>query len=101
MIEESIAKSSEGSSNLEKVSQAVARVTELSSQVKSLIDGVRESGQDQSRGIHQISTGVREMEQVTQAAAASAEENAAASEQLRSESASMDGMVRELTTLIG
>jgi len=101
LIEESIAKSSEGSSNLEKVSQAVARVTELSSQVKSLIDGVRESGQDQSRGIHQISTGVREMEQVTQAAAASAEENAAASEQLRSESASMDGMVRELTTLIG
>ncbi len=101
LIEESIAKSSQGSGNLQKVSQAVERVTELSSQVKSLIDGVRESGQDQSRGILQISAGVREMETVTQAAAASAEENAAASEQLRSESASMDGIVRELTTLIG
>jgi methyl-accepting chemotaxis protein len=41
------------------------------------------------------------MEQVTQAAAASAEENAAASEQLRTESASMDGMVQHLTRLIG
>jgi len=101
LIEQSIAKSREGSSNLEKVSQAVERVTDLSTQVKTLIDGVREAGQDQSRGILQISTGVREMETVTQAAAASAEENAAASEQLRTESASMDGIVRELITLIG
>ncbi len=101
LIEESLAKSREGSSNLEKVSQAVERVTDLSTQVKSLIDGVRESSQDQARGIHQISTGVREMETVTQAAAASAEENAASSEQLRTESGSMDGIVRELTTLIG
>jgi hypothetical protein len=101
LIQESIAKSREGSGNLEKVAQAVARVTDLSGNVKVLIDGVRESGQDQARGIQQISAGVQQMEQVTQAAAASAEENAAASEQLRSESASMDGIVRHLTELIG
>ncbi len=101
LIEESIAKSREGSGNLQKVALAVARVTELSGQVKLLIDGVRESGQDQARGIQQISAGVQQMETVTQAAAASAEQNAAASEQLRSESASMDGIVRNLTELIG
>jgi methyl-accepting chemotaxis protein len=101
LIQESIAKSRQGSDNLEKVSQAVARVTEFSTQVKTLIEGVRESGGDQARGIHQISSGVQQMEQVTQAAAASAEENAAASEQLRSESASMDGIVRQLTELVG
>ncbi len=62
---------------------------------------MRESGQDQARGIQQISASVQQMETVTQAAAASAEQNAAASEQLRSESASMDGIVRNLTELIG
>lgn len=101
LIQESIVKSREGSVSLERVSEAVARVTQLSSQVKTLVEGVREAGGDQVRGIQQISAGVQQMEQVTQAAAASAEENAAASEQLRTESASMDGMVRHLTGLIG
>jgi methyl-accepting chemotaxis protein len=101
LIQESLAKSREGSANLEKVSQAVASVTALSAQVKTLVEGVHESGGDQVRGIQQIASGVQQMEQVTQAAAASAEENAAASEQLRSESASMDGVVRGLTELIG
>ncbi len=101
LIQESITKSREGSSNVEKVAHAAARVTQLSTQVKTLIEGVRESGQDQARGIQQISAGVQQMEQVTQAAAASAEENAAASEQLRSESASMNGIVGNLTALIG
>ena len=101
LIQESISKSRQGSGNLEKVSQAVARVTELSTQVKALVEGVREAGQDQARGIQQISAGVQQMEQVTQSAAATAEENAAASEQLRSESASMDGIVHHLTELIG
>jgi hypothetical protein len=101
LIQESIAKSREGSGNLEKVSQAVARVTDLSTKVKNLIEGVRESGQDQARGIQQISAGVQQMEQVTQSAAASAEENAAASEQLRTEAGSMKEMVENLTQLIG
>lgn len=101
LIQESITKSREGSSNLDKVSQAIARVTDLSTQVRTLVEGVREGGQDQARGIQQISTGVQEMEQVTQAAAASAEQNAASSEQLRSESAAMDGIVHQLTGLIG
>lgn len=101
LIQESIAKSRQGSGNLEKVSEAVARVTDLSTQVKALIEGVREAGADQVRGIQQISSGVQQMEHVTQAAAASAEENAAASEQLRTESASMDGVVQHLTALIG
>ncbi|HTW66451.1 MAG TPA: methyl-accepting chemotaxis protein [Bryobacteraceae bacterium] len=101
LIQESIAKSREGSGNLEKVTAAVARVTEFSNQVKTLINEVRDGAQDQARGIDQITSGMKEMEQVTQTAAASAEENAAATEQVRSESASMNGVVTKLTALIG
>jgi hypothetical protein len=41
------------------------------------------------------------MEHITQTAAASAEENAAATQQVRTEAVSMDGVVRRLTALIG
>jgi hypothetical protein len=101
LIQESMTKSREGSGNLENVVQAIARVTEFSAQVKTLVEGVREAGQEQARGIQQISAGVQQMEQVTQTAAASAEENAAAAQELRSESVSMDQIVQGLTVLIG
>ncbi len=41
------------------------------------------------------------MEQVTQSAAASAEENASATEEVRSQSKSLDEIVNELKVLIG
>jgi hypothetical protein len=70
-------------------------------QLKTLVKGAPESGRDQARGIQQIASGFQQMEQVTQAAAASAEENAAAAQQLGAESGCMSEMVRHLTELIG
>jgi methyl-accepting chemotaxis protein len=101
LIQESLTKSREGSSNLENVVQAIARVTELSAQVKTVVEGVKQAGQEQARGIQQISAGVQQMEQVTQTAAASAEENAAAALELHGQSGSMDGVVQRLAVLIG
>ena len=66
LIQESISKSHEGSGNLEQVAQAIARVTELSNQVKTLIEEVGVASQDEARGIDQIAAGVKQMEQVTQ-----------------------------------
>ena len=101
LIEESITKSSEGSTNLEQVAQAIARVTEFSNQVKTLIEDVGVASEDEARGIDQIAAGVKQMEQVTQSAAASAEENASATEEVRSHSKSLDGVVQDLRVLIG
>lgn len=101
MIQESISKSGEGSGNLAQVAQAIARVTEFSNQVKTLIEQVGIASQDEARGIDQIAAGVKQMEQVTQSAAASAEENASATEEVRSQSKSLDEIVNELKVLIG
>jgi len=101
LIQESISKSQEGSLNLQQVAQAVARVTELSNQVKTLIQHVGEASLDETRGIDQIAAGVKQMEQVTQAAAASAEQNASATEEVRSQSNALKSIVQHLTDLIG
>jgi len=101
LIQESISKSNEGSGNLEQVAQAIARVTESSNQVKTLIEDVGVASQDEARGIDQIAAGVKQMEQVTQSAAASAEENASATEEVRSQSKSLDAIVNDLKVLIG
>ena len=55
---------------------------------------------EQARGIEQINTAVSQMDQVTQANAANAEESAAASEELSSQSETMNEIVRELVALI-
>ncbi len=101
LIQESISKSSEGSGNLEQVAQAIARVTEFSNQVKTLIEDVGVASQDEARGIDQIAAGVKQMEQVTQDAAASAEQNASATEEVRSQSKSIEAVVTDLRVLIG
>ena len=46
--------------------------------MKTQIEQVSAASQEQARGIEEISTGVRQMEQVTQSAAANAEQNAQA-----------------------
>ena len=60
-----------------------------------------EASQDETRGIDQIAAGVKQMEQVTQDAAASAEENASATEEVRGQSKTLDAIVSHLAALIG
>jgi methyl-accepting chemotaxis protein len=101
LIEESIAKSSEGSTKLDQVAQSIRQITGSSTQVKTLVDEVNAGSQEQSRGIEQISSAVGQMDQVTQRSAANAEESAAASEELASQAQSLYNVVERLRTLVG
>jgi methyl-accepting chemotaxis protein len=101
LIQESVAKSRQGSANLEEVANAVAGVTERSADVKRLIDEVSASCHEQALGVRQIAASLKQMEQVTQSAAASAEQNANSTEKVSTQSESLDSIVGRLTTLIG
>ncbi len=101
LIQESIDKSRDGSANLEEVARAVDRVTDLSNTMKVQIEEVSAASEEQARGIQEISIGVRQMEQVTQSAAANAEHNAQSTGKVRTEAESLDGIVQNLTALIG
>ncbi|HMD48825.1 MAG TPA: methyl-accepting chemotaxis protein [Bryobacteraceae bacterium] len=101
MIEESIAKSSEGNSKLQRVTAVIRSITESATKVKTLVDEVSLGSQEQARGIEQISKAVAQMDGVTQTTAASAEQSASASEQLSAQAESLKSIVTGLQSLVG
>ncbi|HTW64716.1 MAG TPA: methyl-accepting chemotaxis protein [Bryobacteraceae bacterium] len=100
LIEESIAKSNEGGTRLERVSEVIRAITESTVKVKTLVDEVNLGSQEQARGIEQISKAITQMDQVTQSTAASAEEGASASEELSAQAEAMGHAVRKLAQLV-
>ena len=101
LIEESISKSNDGKLKVDHVAKAIQRITEQSAQVKILVDEVHLGSQEQSRGIEQIGKAIVQMEQLTQKAAASAEESASTAEQLKGESSTLKHVVQRLDSIIG
>ena len=101
LIEESIAKSAEGSHKLDRVAAAVRNITEHATRVKALVDEVNVGSQEQARGIEQISRAISQMDQVTQNNAASAEESASASEELNAQAEVMMSIVNKLYSMVG
>ena len=82
LIEESIASAQAGGRNVEVAVASVASITQNIESTKKLIDDVSAASFQQSQGIEAVTRGIAEMERVTQDAAATAEENAAAGEEL-------------------
>jgi methyl-accepting chemotaxis protein len=101
LIEESIAKSNDGKQKVDQVAKAIHTITEQSTQIKTLVDEVNLGSQEQSRGIEQIGRAIVQMEQVTQKAAASAEESASAAEELNAQSAGLKDIVSRLNGMVG
>ncbi len=101
LIEESIAKSSDGAAKLDQVAQAITVSNDIALKVKALVDGVTLSSQEQVRGIEEISKAVAQMEEVTQRTAASAEQSASASEDMSARSRDIKEAVAELVAVVG
>ncbi len=101
LIEESIAKSNEGSQRLEHVTQVIRAITESTAKVKTLVDEVNLGSQEQARDIEHISKSIAEMDRVTQSNAASAEQSASASEEMSAQAEALQNIARELRTLVG
>jgi methyl-accepting chemotaxis protein len=100
LIEESIGRSKEGAQTVERVADAIRAITESVAKVQGIVDEVRLASQHQAQGITQVSQAIAQMERVTQTTAATAEESAAASEELNAQAeVSLDG-VRQLEVLV-
>ncbi|MBM3811471.1 MAG: hypothetical protein FJW20_07525 [Acidimicrobiia bacterium] len=100
MIEESIAKSGEGSRKLHEVNSSIQEITDSATNVKKLVDEVNLSSQEQARGIDQISQAILQMEQVTHNNAASAEESASASHELSAQAGALRTIVAKLRVMV-
>lgn len=90
-------------SEVESTAQNIQQVfTGIVTQIQSLDQIVAEiaaASKEQSQGISEVNMAVTQMDKVTQASAANAEENAAASEQLNAQAASMQDLVQQLAIL--
>ena len=100
LIEGNIENIREGSRLAQSTDEDFQQVREQSKKVGELVGEIAAASSEQAQGIMQISTATSEMDRVTQAVAASAEQAAAASEQLNAQSQSMKGVVGDLITLV-
>ncbi len=96
LIEESIKRTTEGGKKLTEVTEVILAITENTTNVKILVDEVSHGSQEQFRGIEQISKAILQMQQVTQNTAASAEQGAAASEEMSAQAAALSQIARRL-----
>ncbi len=100
LIEESIARADGGRQRLHQVADAVRSVTASSSEVKTLIEKLNSASQQQAAGVEVITRNVTQLDEVTHATAANAQENAAAGDQLSAQSQSLREQVAILTELV-
>jgi methyl-accepting chemotaxis protein len=101
LIEESIARATAGTRRVAEATAAVEGMTASVERLKQIVQGVRESSQQQAHGIDEISRAVAQIETVTQRAAATAEETAAGSEDLHGQAAASMAAVSDLGVLVG
>ncbi len=100
LIEESITRSREGSAKLQDVAGSIRSITASATKVKTLVDEVSLSSEEQSRGIELVANAITQMDKVTQQNAANAEESASASEQLTAQAESMRDVAARLVNLV-
>ena len=100
LIEESVGKSDRGQSQVDAVAIGIREITGESAKIKALVDDVNQGSVEQARGVEQIGKAMSQMEQITQQTAASAEEGAAAAQQLNAQSEALRQIVNHLSELV-
>jgi methyl-accepting chemotaxis protein len=100
MIDASATNAEAGSAKLNAVVGVMTSITASSVHVRDLIAQVSTASLEQTQGIDQVAQAITQMEKVTQTTAATAEESAAASEELNAQAEQTLGIVRRLETMV-
>jgi methyl-accepting chemotaxis protein len=100
LIEGSILASTDGKTKVHQVASAVGAMTADSKKVKDLIEEVNLGSQEQTRGLGFMTSAMGQLESITQAAAASAEQSAAAAQELNGQVLVVKQVAARLTSLV-
>jgi methyl-accepting chemotaxis protein len=100
-IEGAIARTAQGVQISQKVATALDDIVIKARQVDELVAEVSTASNEQIRGITQINSAVAQMDQVTQGNSTSAEESAAAAQELNAQATVLKHSVAELVQLVG
>lgn len=93
MIESSVIKAQSGGRIAEETAEALNEIMNRVTKVTTLVDEIASASKDQTQEVTQISQGLGQIDQVTQMNTASAEQSAAASEQLSSQAVQLHKML--------
>jgi methyl-accepting chemotaxis protein len=93
MIEGSIGKTEKGTRIAEETATALGEIVTGSTKVTDLIGEIASASKEQAEGIGQINQALGQVDQITQANTASAEQSASASEELSSQSLQLKQML--------
>lgn len=99
-IEDSVARSQQGVQISSDVAKYFATIQQQILQLDHIVGEIATASREQSQGINQVSTAVSQMDKVTQANAAGAEETASAAEELSSQAEMMRASVENLRKLV-
>ena len=99
-IDDSVAKSQHGAQVSAEVAKSFSAIQEHIRQLDQLVGEIASASNEQSQGIGQVTLAVSQMDKVTQANAASAEETAASAEELNAQSLLLKDAVAELEQLV-
>jgi methyl-accepting chemotaxis protein len=95
-----MSKSDQGAKISEKVAKSLDEITSKARQVDDLIAEIAVASQEQSQGIDQVTRAVSDMDTVTQANAATAQQTSAAAAELNSQTAGLKSVIEELTRMV-
>jgi methyl-accepting chemotaxis protein len=100
-IEGAVSKSEQGAQISSEVAENFKIIQQQIHRLDAVVAEIATASSEQGQGIAQVNTAVSQMDRVTQANAGSAEESAAAAEELNAQSITMRESVRRLVQLIG
>ena len=101
MIGESIQNARHGVELVQGVTTSLEQINQVVGKLSIVIQEMAGSNAEQARGVQQISDAVRDIDQVTQGNAAAAEQTAAVSREVMSQSDALNGVVRQLQRMLG
>jgi len=100
-IEESVQRSSRGAQISTKVSTQLEQIITKARSVDELAGEVSTASREQSQGIEQLNHAVVQMDHVTQANAANAEESSSAAQELNAQARALKDIVFDLRRIVG
>jgi methyl-accepting chemotaxis protein len=100
-IETAITKSQQGVAIASEVSRALGEILTKARDMDEVIAEIAQASSEQSNGIGQVNIAISQMDRITQANAGSAEETAAAAEQLNAQALTLRDSTADLRRLIG
>ncbi|MBN2508823.1 MAG: hypothetical protein JXB03_01055, partial [Spirochaetales bacterium] len=95
MVDQTIASITRGNSSADQTANQLKEIVDGSNKVATLLAEIASASDEQASGIGQITQGLDQIDQVTQANTASAEESASAAEELASQATQLKGMIQQ------